>query len=284
MIQTRRAMLYGFFAFSLISLIVSLVVFAIVSARLNQFDQLSAALVATPSAIPITPTVAPSTSRALWSAADDSNPPQDLVAVYPQSTLWDHQGAASLRFSDVDTDHPGEDRSFEIGFYRYGATWHSNNFITEFWLGDGHGGILSVAGNNQGGGELQIRNPTDTDSIKVNYYTADHPTISTEHGTPLYFQATNGLFSETHQTFMDGISIVSGSGYSGQISNGNWGGDKITVATRIVHDDSFVSIMPVSQPKGNWWVCEIVASQEFTVCSTATDETMNFHWLVIGGS
>ena len=206
------------------------------------------------------------------------------MAVYPQSSLWDHDGAPSLRFSDLDTDHPGTDRSFEIGFYRYGPTWYSNHYITEFWLGDGHGGILSIAGNNQGGGELQIRNPTDTDSIKVNYYTADHPTIMTEHGTALYFQAANGLVSENHHTFMDGISIPSSSQYSGQVLNNAWDGGRITVATTAVHDDSFVSIMPVSEARGRWWICEIVAHQEFTVCSTAPDETMNFHWLVIGES
>ena len=277
--NVRNVVLYGVFGFSVMTFGISLILLVTLAERLNQLDSMTADLAATPSASPVTP---PTTS-ALWSLPYPNDLSKELVAVYPISTMWDHPGSPSLRFSDLDSDNPTSNRSFEIGFYRYGPTWYSPHFITEFWLGDGDGGILSVAGNNQGGGELQVRNPTDTDAIHINYFTPEHPTISTEHGTALYFQATNGLVSETHHSFMDGISIASGSGYSG-VSDSAWNSDKITVTTSAVRDDSFVNVMPISEPKGRWWVCEIVTAQAFTLCSSAPDESMNFHWLVIGGS
>ena len=225
----------------------------------------------------------PDTQAAQFSVANPDNPAQNLLSVYALSTNWDHQGAPSLRFYDTDINRPGPDRSFEIGFYRYGPSWYSQHSITEFWLGDGYGGTLSVAGNNQGGGDLQVRNPTDTGSIQLDYRNPDHPMMWIEGENPLYFQSAQGLVSESHHTFIDGISIT-GSAYSGQVTNGLWDNGRLTVATSAVLADSFVEIMPTSEPKGRWWICEIVANQDFTLCSGAPDETMNFHWLIIGAS
>ncbi len=112
----------------------------------------------------------------------DDLPYHEWVGFYGESTLWPYQGVASLRFTDHAQERDDFQRDFEIGFYRYGPSWYSRHFITEFWLGNGGGGILSIAGNDQGGGELQVRNPFDTDAIRVNYTDDDHPFISTESG------------------------------------------------------------------------------------------------------
>jgi hypothetical protein len=246
---------------------------------LNEVAQLQTAVQS------ISKQIAPKPSYAMWTVGtggDDINPYIEWVALYPESTLYPIPGAPSLRFSDQAPDDPEKLRDFEIGFYKYGPTWYSRNSITEFWLGNGSGGILSVAGNDQGGGELQVRNPTDTDSIRLTYRDTERPTIQTEHGVALHFSAQQGLISDDLHSFEQGISIPSASGYVGQVISGAWDHGSITIATSTVTATSLVTVTPLSQPRGQWWVSGIEPQQSFTVSSSAADEDMDFNWLIIG--
>jgi hypothetical protein len=269
---------FGFFGFSLITCLMGAILLVIVTDRLNKLDALTNAPAVSEAS---TPTAVPDTRAAQWAVPNPDNPSQTLIEAFAFSSNWDHQGAPSLRFYDTDINRPGPDRSFEIGFYRYGSSWYSQHYITEFWLGDGAGGTLSIAGNNQGGGDLQVRNPTDTGSIQLDYRNADRPMIWLDNDKPLYLKAAQGLVSENHQTFMDGISIL-GEPYSGQVSSASWANGKITIPTTAVQDESFISIMPLSEATGRWWICEISTGKDFTLCSTSGDETMRFRWLLIG--
>src|SRR5262249_13601467 len=157
----------------------------------------------------------------------------------------------------------------------------------EFWIGNGNqngegGGIFSVAGNNDGGGEVQVRNPTDTDSIRLAYHDAGQPTISTEHGTALHFSASQGLISEDTQTFKQGMAIRLASGYAGQVINGQWRSGTIFVNSAAVSQNSLILITPLSRPKGRWWVSPTTNKRGFTLTSSSPNENMNFNWLIIG--
>ena len=229
--------------------------------------------------------IAPKSPYAMWSVGtggDGVNPYIEWVSLYPQSTLYPIPGAPSLHFKDqapVDADHV---RDFEIGFYKYGPTWYTRDGIIEFWVGNGHGGIFSIAGNDNGGGEVQVRNPTDTDSIRLEFHDAAAPTIATESGIPLHFAATKGLISDDQQTFTKGIDIPASSGFAGQVLNGHWNQGTITVPTTAIKANSLVLVTPLSQPKGQWWVSHVDAQKSFTVSSSASDENMAFNWLIVG--
>ncbi len=245
----------------------------------NQVMEMRAALSS------IEQTIAPKPSYAMWSVGtggDGVNPYIEWVALYPESTLYPIPGAPSLRFDDQAPDDPEKPRDFEIGFYKYGPTWYSRNSITEFWLGSGNGGILSVAGNDEGGGEVQVRNPTDTDSIRLTFRDAERPTILTETGVPLHLSASQGLISDDPHTFEQGISLPSANGLSGQVVDGLWDQGSLTISTPAVAANSLVIVTPLSQPKGQWWVSAIESQQSFTVRSSAADEDMDFNWLIVG--
>ncbi len=209
----------------------------------------------------------------------DDIPYSEWLGVYAESTLWPFQGAVSLRFTDHAQERGDFQRDFEIGFYRYGPAWYSRHFITEFWLGDGEGGVLSVAGNDQGGGELQVRNPLDTDAIRLNFTDDDHPFIGTESGRALYLTAEEGVISENEHIFNAGITIASESGSVGIVTEGWRDGQNRITAAADAH--SLIFITPLSEPIGKWWL-EMLTGEGFIVHSSATDETMQFQWLVIG--
>lgn len=257
-----------------------LVVGGVAAYALYQVGQLQAAIAS------INQQIAPKPSYAMWTVGtggDGVNPYREWIAIYPESTLYPIPGAPSLRFVDHARDDPDKPRDFEIGFYKYGPTWYSRNSITEFWLGNGDGGILSIAGNDNGGGEFQARNPTDTDSISLSYRDAEQPRISVGNNNPLYLRADEGLISESAHTFEQGIHMPSDSGYAGQVTDGDWAGGEITIATDAVAQDSVIIVTPLSQPHGQWWVSRQEAGQTFTVSSSADDEDMDFNWLIIGG-
>lgn len=204
----------------------------------------------------------------------------DLITASDQSTLWPYPGAPSLRFADRAPENPDAPRDFEIGFYRYGPTWYTKHYIVEFWLGSGAGGIFSVAGNNNGGGEIQVRNPEDTDSIQLNFYDSEHPVITTESGIALNFAAEDGLISRDRHTFADGIAISRGSGYAGQIMDG-WAGNRVYVPTSAVLTHSLIFITPLSPAEGNWWVADILPNEGFYLQSTSDVETLRFNWWLL---
>jgi len=271
-----KRILPGIFAFLLLLLGVAAVY------ALNEISQLRTAL------DDLKQEVAPPPSYAMWSVGtggDGVNPYIEWVALYAESTLFPIAGAPSLRFSDQ-APVDGRIRDFEIGFYRYGPAWYTQNGIIEFWIGSGQpgGGVFSVAGNNQGGGEIQVRNPADTDSIRLLFHDAETPTITTESGIPLHFAARDGLVSDSKHTFQQGITIPRSSPYTGQIVDGAWDQGVITVPTAAARTGSHIMITPVSQPQGMWWVSSIDDGTSFQVTSSSADEAMNFNWLIIGTS
>lgn len=231
----------------------------------------------------LTPTPVP--NGAMWSigtGGDGINPYVEWVAVYPVSSLWNILGAPSLRFTDHAPNEPGDNRSFEIGFYKYGPTWHTKNHIIELWIGsEGKGGTLSVIGNEGGGGQIEARNPTDTDRIALDYRDAEHPVINANK-KPLYLQGKGGIVSESKHTFKRGIVIGSGGGTSGQVIGGAWQDGALVISSKAITAGSLVLITPISEPRGRWWVDTLVPGESFTLRSTASDEAMDFNWLVIG--
>ncbi len=207
--------------------------------------------------------------------------PYEWVSVYPTSSLWNTQGAPSLRFFDHAADRPLGERSFEIGFYRYGPTWYTQNHIVEFWIGGAEaGGTLSVIGNNGTGGQLEVRNPNDTDHISLDYRDNDHPQISVA-SQPLYLRGRGGVVSVSKHVFEHGFDVPTASAHAGQIIDGAWEDGVIVVPSKAVTPESLVLITPVSAPRGQWWVGELDERTGFTVHSTAPDEAMAFNWLII---
>lgn len=236
---------------------------------------------------PPTPSPSPVPNGAMWSlgtGGDGENPYVEWVAVYPTSTRWDILGAPSLRFTDHAPDTPDRVRSFEIGFYKYGPTWYTRNPIVEFWLGgpEHRGGSLSIVGNEHSGGQLEVRNPSDTEQIALDYRDPRHPTLRSTHPTnPLIIAGQNGIVSETKHTFAEGIAIPPASDYTGKMLNGAWQGGALTVQTSAIRRSSLVIVTPLSEPRGRWWVGAIEPGESFTVRSTAPDEDMTFNWLLI---
>lgn len=234
-----------------------------------------------------TPTPTPVPNGAMWSigtGGDGVNPYIEWVAIYPVSSLWNIPGAPSLRFTDHAPDNPEKPRSFELGFYKYGPTWHTRNAIVEFWLGgpEHGGGSLSVIGNDKSGGRMEVRNPADTAYIALDYRDADRPTVHSTHPTsPMVITAENGIISESEHTFAQGIVIPPDSGRSGQVRNAAWQDGALTVQTTAVRTDSGVIITPLSEPRGRWWVESIEPGASFTVRSSAPDEDFAFNWLLI---
>lgn len=227
--------------------------------------------------------------RSIGTGGDSENPYVEWFGFYPESTLYPIAGAPSLRFSDQAPADPDKPRDFEIGFYKYGPTWYTRNGIIEFWIGSGNedgkgGGIFSVAGNDNGGGEVQVRNPTDTDAIRLEYHEAGEPMISTEQGTALHFSAADGLISDSTHIFEQGITIASKGGYTGRVLGGAWQAGSIIVPSAAVTTASLILITPISQPQGTWWVSSIDPDHTFTVSSSATDESMDFNWWIVGSS
>jgi|GEM_PF-3272950 len=235
--------------------------------------------------LPVDPT--PNPTGAMWTlgtGGDGENPYAEWVAVYPTSSLWDILGAPSLRFIDHAPAVPGQDRSFEIGFYKYGPTWHTRNPIVEFWLGgpESGGGSLSVIGNDKTGGMLEVRNPEDTEHIALDYRDPDRPTLRGTHPTnPLRITSQNGIVSENQHTFAEGIAIPPESERAGQVRDAAWQDGALTVRTGAIGADSLVIVTPLSEPRGRWWVDQIEPGASFTVRSTAPDEDMAFNWLLI---
>lgn len=238
-----------------------------------------------PAAATLPPTPTPVPNGAMWSlgtGGDGVNPYVEWVAVYPVSSLWNVLGAPSLRFSDQSPEDPSMDRSFEIGFYKYGPTWHTRNGIVEFWVGgpeDG-GGTLSIIGNDTTGGQIEVRNPTDTGHISLDYRDAAHPMITVDDENALAIKATRGIVSESTHTFMQGIRIAPESERIGQTNGAAWDAGAITVEAA-VDADSIVLITPITEPRGRWWVDDVAPGGGFTVRSSVPDEDMAFNWLVL---
>lgn len=226
-----------------------------------------------------TPTL-PGVMWSLGPGGEDDTSYNEWVSVYPTSSLWNSQGAPSLRFYDHAPDR-AFDRSFEIGFYKYGPTLYTQNHIVEFWIGGSEaGGTLSVIGNDTSGGQLEVRNPTDTDHISLDYRVGNRPQISVD-TNPLYLRGKGGVVSESKHIFEHGFDVPPESAHAGQVIDGAWEDGVLVVPSKAVTPDSLVLITPISAPRGRWWVADLADRTSFTVHSTDPGEDMAFNWLII---
>jgi hypothetical protein len=67
---------------------------------------------------------------------------------------------------------------------------------------------------------------------------------------------------------------------AGQVMGSAWEDGRLVIVHTAVLEDSLIFITPITKPRGNWWVSQIVPGQSFTVESSAHDENMSFNWLI----
>lgn len=67
---------------------------------------------------------------------------------------------------------------------------------------------------------------------------------------------------------------------AGQISGSAWEEGRLVIVHASVLEDSLIFITPITKPRGNWWVAQIMPGESFTVESSAMDENMSFNWLI----
>lgn len=67
---------------------------------------------------------------------------------------------------------------------------------------------------------------------------------------------------------------------AGQVIGSAWEQGQLVIIHSSVLEDSLIFITPITKPRGNWWVSQIVPGESFTVESSAHDENMSFNWLI----
>ncbi|HLU09626.1 MAG TPA: hypothetical protein VK003_08160 [Oceanobacillus sp.] len=67
---------------------------------------------------------------------------------------------------------------------------------------------------------------------------------------------------------------------AGQVSGSAWEQGRLVIVHSAVLEDSLIFVTPITKPRGNWWVAQIVPGESFTVESSADDENMSFNWLI----
>lgn len=67
---------------------------------------------------------------------------------------------------------------------------------------------------------------------------------------------------------------------AGQVMGSSWEDGQLIIVHTAVLEDSLIFITPITKPRGNWWVSQIVPGESFSVESSATDENMSFNWLI----
>lgn len=67
---------------------------------------------------------------------------------------------------------------------------------------------------------------------------------------------------------------------AGQVSGSAWEQGRLVIVHSAVLEDSLIFVTPITKPRGNWWVAQIVPGESFTVESSAEDENMSFNWLI----
>ncbi len=67
---------------------------------------------------------------------------------------------------------------------------------------------------------------------------------------------------------------------AGQVTGSAWEQGRLVIVHSSVLEDSLIFITPITKPRGNWWVAQIVPGESFTVESSAEDENMSFNWLI----
>lgn len=67
---------------------------------------------------------------------------------------------------------------------------------------------------------------------------------------------------------------------AGQVSGNAWEQGRLVIVHSAVLEDSLIFVTPITKPRGNWWVAQIVPGESFTVESSAEDENMSFNWLI----
>jgi hypothetical protein len=71
---------------------------------------------------------------------------------------------------------------------------------------------------------------------------------------------------------------------AGQVIGSAWEQGRLVIVHSAVLEDSLIFITPITKPRGNWWVAQIVPGESFTVESSAEDENMSFNWLITASS
>lgn len=67
---------------------------------------------------------------------------------------------------------------------------------------------------------------------------------------------------------------------AGQVMGSEWQQGQLIIVHPGVLADSLIFITPITKPRGNWWVSNIVPGESFMVESSAEDENMSFNWLI----
>jgi hypothetical protein len=67
---------------------------------------------------------------------------------------------------------------------------------------------------------------------------------------------------------------------AGQVMGSSWEDGQLIIVHTAVLEDSLIFITPITKPRGNWWVSQIVPGESFSVESSAADENMSFNWLI----
>ena len=85
---------------------------------------------------------------------------------------------------------------------------------------------------------------------------------------------TDALQTPDEDTFTPKIVVA------GQVMGSAWEDGHLIIVHPAVLDDSLIFITPITKPRGNWWVSNIIPGESFTVESSAEDENMSFNWLI----
>jgi hypothetical protein len=67
---------------------------------------------------------------------------------------------------------------------------------------------------------------------------------------------------------------------AGQVTGNEWQNGQLVIVHADVLEDSLIFITPITKPRGNWWVSNIIPGESFTVESSASDENMSFNWML----
>lgn len=67
---------------------------------------------------------------------------------------------------------------------------------------------------------------------------------------------------------------------AGQVMGSEWRNGQLVIVHTDVLEDSLIFITPITKPRGNWWVTNIIPGESFTVESSAEDENMSFNWML----
>lgn len=83
-----------------------------------------------------------------------------------------------------------------------------------------------------------------------------------------------GEAQNTEEVFTPKIIVA------GQVMGSAWQDGQLVIIHADVLEDSLIFITPITKPRGNWWVTNIIPGESFTVESSDDDENMSFNWML----